>query len=83
MCECLDWIVPQLEKLNAGLDCPIRIDRKTGKQLPYLPKVTLFKLDSRKRGPLPVLLCQFCPFCGEPYDSGEKDSEDGTMVAIV
>ena len=74
MCECLDQIVPQLEKLNAGLDCPIRIDRKTGKQRPFIPQVTLFKLDSRKRGRLPVLFCRHCPFCGTPYEE-ENDHE--------
>ena len=59
MCDCIRDMDKLLSEHNARLLLPM-----FGKQRPF---ITLDKKESSKRGKLPMLMANFCPFCGEAY----------------
>lgn len=63
MCECITTVDKLLSEHNARLG--VTFNMLTGKTY---PKITVEKLESKKRGSPPLMIPTFCPFCGAPYE---------------
>jgi hypothetical protein len=59
MCDCVDRLNGKLAEKNAAI-----VTNLFG---PARTCVTLYKVDEKKRGRLPVLVASHCPFCGVEY----------------
>lgn len=69
MCKCLDTIDQKLASLNTKIDWAFMINPKTGKTASRVHIATA-KVDKKKRRGPAVLICAYCPFCGESFHEG-------------
>ena len=67
-CKCLEQVQEQLKESNAQVTQSLMMaDWSKGTIRMSGPQLMLNKIDSKKRGRLPYILCAFCPFCGTKY----------------
>lgn len=69
MCDCLNTIDQKLAGMNTKVDWVLLINPKTGKTVERLHIATV-KADKKKRQGAAVLVCAYCPFCGETFHEG-------------
>lgn len=83
MCDCIDEINSGLAEHNGKLDVPYIINLKTGKPvLPHRVQIQTYKLETKKRGQVPALCAEYCPFCGDRYVWPDpKEMSDGQLRA--
>lgn len=63
MCDCIDKVNELLAPRNAELG--VTFNLLTGQTF---PRLTVNKIETRKRGSAPLMIPTYCPFCGEPYE---------------
>lgn len=82
-CQCITQMNEALEPHNARLDVPMLVDMKDGRTtLEVRVQVPCYKIDPKKRKPLPALLAQYCPFCGDRYAWPDPATlDDGQLQA--
>lgn len=69
-CDCVKQLNEQLKERNCAITQEMLFDFSKHVGEMSGPSIRLHKLESGKRGSVPVLFCRFCPFCG-------KESSDG------
>lgn len=68
MCDCIDRMNEGLAEHNACLDIPLMMNFKTGETYPSdRVMICCYKIDTKKRGRIPHLFANYCPFCGQAY----------------
>lgn len=70
MCDCIADVNKLLADHNGRLVCTYNL--MSGRDY---PKLTVEKIESRKRGSAPLMIPSFCPFCGEPYEADQGVKE--------
>jgi hypothetical protein len=69
MCDCADTADQKLADMNTRIDWALLISTKTGK-VDHRLHIATKKLDPKKRQGAAVLVCTYCPFCGEKFHEG-------------
>ncbi len=65
MCDCLDKLAPAMQEKGLWIDSTLQ-SRQAAISVSWYPGY------QRRRGErLPVMLAEFCPFCGQRYDIPE------------
>lgn len=77
MCNCITQMPDQLRKFNLALDLPLMVNGGQSQRMIIATR----KINSQKRGKVPLLFATHCPFCGEEYGDKiplrEKQSNQG------
>ena len=60
-CKCITDADKKLASKNAKLTVTFNLMGQV------FPQIMVEKADTKKRGPLPILVPTFCPFCGKKY----------------
>lgn len=63
MCECRDKLNEKLKEANGRLANAFQITEGNNLRLRYV--IQTEKLDKTKRKPVPTVVANYCPFCGE------------------
>jgi hypothetical protein len=71
MCDCVEQVNEQLEKLNAELVIPFLLT--PGKKSRPTVSVREKERIKGKKKNVPTLFCTYCPFCGELYEDDIKE----------
>lgn len=70
-CMCVELVNKQLVSRNAAIDTEMCFNLTTGTASLQIP-VPLKKLDAKKRGRLPTMVCTYCPICGKDLRSTKE-----------
>jgi len=73
MCDCAQKMNSLLEKHGAELDIAVVITQSMGLQTRF--RVATKRIDSTKRKPIPPVVANYCPFCGENSRKPELDPQ--------
>lgn len=65
-CNCMEEMDAKLKESNAKLQVTFCFPRD-GSPSYVLPYIGVEKIETRKRGSVPIACPTFCPFCGERY----------------
>lgn len=66
--NCFEQINEQMAEHNAALDLHLRMNFETGIASHALC-MPLRKINSKLRKPLPLLICSYCPACGQKLEA--------------
>lgn len=64
-CNCVEKANEALKEQNTFIESKLMMNFETGDTSLSPPMIVVGKLDSKKKEPLPVLFCSYCPFCGK------------------
>ncbi len=79
-CDCIRMMNEALSAHNCQLSIGLLIDWKTGQELPPRAEILTEKIDPKKRGRLPGLPANFCPFCGRRYEDPQAEKQDNEQA---
>ncbi len=74
-CDCVTMANKALGDKNAEIEQRTGINFTSGTMYASQPIISTAKLDSKKRGLLPILLASYCPFCGKKYKTETKKAK--------